>query len=157
MSCSRKAKFVISLNLNWKCVSALLNDVAINCPVFWLVCCEIVWAHWTVTCKPLNVSWNIWRCCRAFCSSSTVSWVFFSSPLLEPGKHKHRKCERPLSAQPSKPVIVRPGFKRYDFSFCNTACWTHKPFSVTIHSASIAPLFPPLDLLLHFWQGRWVV
>ncbi|KAM7369584.1 hypothetical protein PAMP_010901 [Pampus punctatissimus] len=30
----------------------------------------------------------------------------------EPGKHKHRKCEQPLSAQPSQPVIVRPGSKR---------------------------------------------
>ncbi|PWA25094.1 hypothetical protein CCH79_00019087 [Gambusia affinis] len=30
----------------------------------------------------------------------------------KPGKHKHRKCERPLSAQLSQPAIVRPGSKR---------------------------------------------
>ncbi|CAB1441739.1 unnamed protein product [Pleuronectes platessa] len=30
----------------------------------------------------------------------------------EPGKHKHRRCERPLSSQPSEPVIGRPGSRR---------------------------------------------
>lgn len=41
--------------------------------------------------------------------------TFLLCCLIEPGKHKHRKCERPLSAQLSKPVIVCPGSKRYVF------------------------------------------
>ncbi|CAB1424087.1 unnamed protein product, partial [Pleuronectes platessa] len=33
-------------------------------------------------------------------------------PPAQPGKHKHRRCERPLSSQPSEPVIGRPGSRR---------------------------------------------
>lgn len=76
------------------------------------------------------------------------------SLLLEPGKHKHRKCERPLSAQPSKPVIVRPGSKRYDFSLCIITLNLNKPpfaHSLTRHLFTHRCSLPsPPSHLLHF-------
>lgn len=75
-----------------------------------------------------------------------VLWVFFLSPLLEPGKHKHRKCERPLSAQLSKPVIVRPGSKRYDFPHAALHVGPERQSSFTSNAPPFLLLTHPLSL-----------
>ncbi|KAI3355517.1 hypothetical protein L3Q82_018347, partial [Scortum barcoo] len=66
--------------------------------------------------------------------------VYFLSPLSEPGKHKHRKCERPLSAQPSKPVIVRPpGSKRCVMSGADVEVYLSQ-----VHDGSVSSGFRAL-------------
>ncbi|XP_030612206.1 kelch-like protein 15 isoform X1 [Archocentrus centrarchus] len=57
----------------------------------------------------------------------------------EPGKHKHRKCERPLSAQPSKPVIVRPGSKRCVMSGADVEVYLSQ-----VHDGSVSSGFRAL-------------
>lgn len=61
--------------------------------------------------------------------------------LTEPGKHKHRKCERPLSAQLSKPVIVPPGSKRYVFVIPQRVTLNSKPIFITILKLKRSGLF----------------
>lgn len=98
---------------------------------------------------------NPWMCRVTFDGVVTLSkCVSLSSPLLEPGKHKHRKCERPLSAQPSKPVIVRPGSKRYESSSRSPARGTP-----TQANPFLSWLTRTIVSIISFmsWLGWWVL
>ncbi len=113
----KKSKIDQSLNFS-KCLPVLMCDMYVSVVSPDCVTQLIVVCHKTFCClQTLECVFEYWMV-------SSCSRVFILSPLLEPGKHKHRKCERPLSAQLSKPVIVRPGSRRYDVFvcfFCNTA------------------------------------
>ncbi|KAI4806932.1 hypothetical protein KUCAC02_017722 [Chaenocephalus aceratus] len=57
----------------------------------------------------------------------------------EPGKHKHRKCERTLNAQPTKPVIVPPGSKRCVMSGADVEVYLSQ-----VHDGSVSSGFRAL-------------
>eukprot|EP00066_Takifugu_rubripes_P017180 XP_011606446.1 PREDICTED: kelch-like protein 15 isoform X2 [Takifugu rubripes] len=96
-----------------------------------------------------------WQCTAALCilnflhrtrnfmsEGARASWSkrgCGDSHRREPGKHKHRKCERPLSAQLPKPVIVHPGSKRCVMSGADVEVYLSQ-----VHDGSVSSGFRAL-------------